>query len=327
MMKKIDSLNNVKSISGSSRIKRKNRTIPIMLMSVVIVMILVFLGFFVYKKINRRLAASTTIKNVSEKWAVYDYQSVYDISRQILEVNPFNNAALTYHGYASFYLAVSQVDTSFAQNYLIESINSLRLALYNAKQSLLPQLYYMLGKAYFYKNTVSSYYYADLAIKYLTLARENGYKADDISEYMGLSYAALGKHMESISNFTEALLVRESDSLLLAIAEQYYKVGQTSAAKQYLYRVKNESSDDSLVLRSMNLLGTIYIDEKKYDDAKKEFNGMLEKNKNLADAYYGLGVVYEKQGDLVKARSEWRKAVRVQINYAPALSKLSDYGK
>lgn len=310
-----------------SLVRKKNRIVPAVLIVFLAIAALVFSLFFAVRIIKNRLSSSATIKALSEKWKEYDYEEVYDISRQILEEKPFSNTALTYHGYSSFYLAVAQTDTSLSQNYLDESINSIRLALYSAKKNLVPQLEYMLGKAYFYKNTVTSYYYADLAVKYLASAKEKGYDAKDIPEYLGLSYAALGKPMESIESFTEALLFRESDSLLLSIAEQYYKVGQLSAAKQYLYRIKKESDDVSLVLKSMELLGTIYIDEKNYTDARSEFEGILEKNKNSAAAFYGLGLVYEKQGNLVKARSEWRKALRIQINHPGALSKLSDYGK
>lgn len=310
-----------------SLVRKKNRIVPAVLIVFLVIAALVFSLFFAVRIIKNRLSSSATIKALSEKWKEYDYEEVYDISRQILEEKPFSNTALTYHGYSSFYLAVAQTDTSLSQNYLDESINSIRLALYSAKKNLVPQLEYMLGKAYFYKNTVTSYYYADLAVKYLASAKEKGYDAKDIPEYLGLSYAALGKPMESIESFTEALLFRESDSLLLSIAEQYYKIGQLSAAKQYLYRIKKESDDVSLVLKSMELLGTIYIDEKNYTDARSEFEGILEKNKNSAAAFYGLGLVYEKQGNLVKARSEWRKALRIQINHPGALSKLSDYGK
>lgn len=194
-----------------------------------------------------------------------------------------------------------------------------------ARKPLLPQLEYMLGKSYFYKNTVSSYYYSDLAIKYFLKSKKDGYKADDISEYLGLSYASLGMTMDSISAFTEALLVRESDSLLLSIAQQYYIAGQTAAAKQYLFRIISNSKNEELVLKSSTLLGNIYIDEQKYDEAEKEFTTILQKNENSADAYYGLGVIYEKQGDLVKARAEWRNTLRVQVNHPGALKKLADY--
>ena len=72
-------------------------------------------------------------------------------------------------------------------------------------------------------------------------------------------------------------------------------------------------------------MANIYIDSQEYSDAKSEFELILQKNKNFADAYYGLGVIYEKQGDLVKARSEWRKALKLQVNHAGALAKISDY--
>ncbi len=327
-MKKNNRFSKTEVFSGKlSLVRKKNRILPAVLLVFLVSAILAFSLFFAVRIIKKRLSSSATINALSEKWKEYDYEEVYGISRQILEEKPFSNTALTYHGYSSFYLAVAQTDTSLSQNYLDESINSIRLALYSAKKSLVPQLEYMLGKAYFYKNTLASYYYSDLAVRYLVSAKEKGYEAKDIPEYLGLSYAALGKPMESIESFTEALLFRESDSLLLSIAEQYYKVGQLSAAKQYLYRIKKESDDVSLVLKSMELLGTIYIDEKNYTDAQSEFEGILEKNKNSADAFYGLGLVYENQGNLVKARSEWRKALRIQMNHPGALSKLADYGK
>ena len=281
------------------------------------------LAFSFYRFVFPHLR-SGSVYALSKSWKSYDYESVYEISKGILSAAPFNNTALTYHGYAAFYLGVSSLDKMNEQNYLDEAINSLRLALLDAQSSLKSQLFYMLGKAYFYKNTVSSYYYADLAVKYLELAKARGYKADDIPEYLGLSYAALGMTMESISSFTEALLVRESDMLLFSIAEQYYKAGQNAAAEQYLFRIIKECDDENLILQSRMLLGTIYSAENKYEDAAKEFLSVLEKNENSADAHYQLGILYEKQGDTVKARSEWRTALRIQVNHRGALEKLAD---
>ena len=73
------------------------------------------------------------------------------------------------------------------------------------------------------------------------------------------------------------------------------------------------------------MLGQIYLEEENYDDAKKEFETILEKDINNADAYYGLGVIYEKQGELVKARAEWRKALRIDVNHQNALKKMAEY--
>ena len=267
---------------------------------------------------------TVTIKSIKNAWKDYDYQKVYESSKTFLQNNPYNNTALTYYSYACFYLSQSQTDTLQTQTYLDECINNLRIALYSSSKSLTPQLQYMLGRAYFYKNTITTHYYADLAVKYLLLAKENGYESDDIAEYLGLSYASLGMTMESISAFTEALLVRESDSLLLSIAEQYYKAQEYSAAQQYLFRIIKNSKNDEIIQKSEILLGNIYIDNEEYNEALEEFNNVLKKNENSADAHYGIGVIYEVQGNMVKARSEWRTALKIQANHAGALQKMSN---
>ena len=43
---------------------------------------------------------------------------------------------------------------------------------------------------------------------------------------------------------------------------------------------------------------------------------------NSADAHYGLGIIYEKKGDLVKARAEWRKTLKIDSNYEDAIKKV-----
>jgi len=277
--------------------------------------------FFIFKHQTNQ----ATVKNIKKAWnSNYDYQKVYELSKEFLQNKPFNNTALIYYSYACFFLSQSQIENQKAQEYLDECINSLRIALYDSKKSVQPQIYYMLGKAYFYKNTITSHYYSDLAVKYLLLAKENGYVADDIPEYLGLSYTALGMTMESIAAFSEALLIRESDSLLLSIAEQYYKANEMSAAKQYLFRVINDSKNDEIIIKSRIQLGNIYIAEQDYESALNEFNFVLEKAPNSADAHYGIGVIYEKQGNIVKARAEWRNTLKLQINHSGALQKMSE---
>ncbi len=310
----------------SSVVRKKSRLIPRLVITFSVVLVLTLSLVFLFRFVHKKTHSETSISYLYEKWNEYDYQSVYDISNSILAVKPFNNSALTLHGYASFFLATRETDTMKSQAYLDESINSMRLALQNARHSTVPQLEYMLGRAYFYKDEISSYhYYADLAVQYLLRARRDGYKSDDIPELLGLSYASLGMTMDSIASFTEALLVRETDFLLLSIGEQYFKAGQASASEQYLYRISTNCKDERIVLKSHVLLGQIYLSQEKYAEAEKEFQTILEKNQNSADAYYGLGVIYEKGGDLIKARSEWRKALRIQANHPDALKKMAEY--
>lgn len=307
-------------------VRRKRRRIGRLMLAFFIVFALAVVAACGVRLIRARSRSGVSISYLNKKWNEYDYRAVYDSSAAILRERPFNNTALTLHGYAAFFLALAEMNTTQAQAYLDEAINVLRVALLSAKPRTFAQIEYMLGKAYFYKNSMSSYYYyADLVVQYLQRAQQDGYYSDDIPEFLGLSYAALGMTMESIAAFTKALLVRESDLLLLSIAEQYHKAGQDAAAAQYLYRISIDCRDEKIVLRSHFLLGNIYIGQEKYADAEQEFKTILEKSENSADAYYGLGVIYEKQGDVIKARSEWRRALRMQPNHAEALKKLAEY--
>lgn len=309
---------------GNNGIVRKKSkilaTVCVVLAVVILVTLLVYVFVRAFSGTRRDIPTANKLYSL---WTEGDYQNVYDSSSLIIENNPFNITANVFKGYSSFFLALSQTDISISQTLLDETVNHLRISLYYADEDTLPQIYYMLGKAYFQKNTISSYhYYSDLAVKYLELAKQSGYVSSDIPEYLGLCYADLGLTEQSLSSFTEALLVRESDVLLLAIAQQYYKNLQYDIAKQYLFRVNYESEDDDLVLKSKLLLADIYFAENNYAEAKNEYESILLKDDSIADAYFGLGNVYEKLGDIAKARSEWRKTLKVQINHSGAISKL-----
>ncbi|WP_407427454.1 hypothetical protein, partial [Treponema sp.] len=217
----------------------------------VIVSLFSVIFYFSYRSINSKINNGVSIFTLKSKWKTYDYQAVYDISSAILYKSPFNYTARTYNGYSAFFLAVSQTDVVQSLNYLDEAINSLRIALLGTKFGSVSQIEYMLGKSYFYRDLNSSFhYYADLAIEYLLKAKKHGYKADDIPELLGLSYASMGMTMESISAFTEALLVHESDILLLSIAEQYHAAGQDNASEQYLFRISQDCKDEQIILKS-----------------------------------------------------------------------------
>lgn len=310
-------------ITSTNIVKRRSKT-PFILLAFLLLLAAIVMGlYFAVKKIHSVVKSTPSTAMLEEKWKNYDYEEVHQISHQMLQEEPYNSAVLIYHGYSAFFVSVSQIDSDIGITYLDEAINSLRIALYQAPKDAIPQIKYMLGKAYFYKNTITSYYYADLALKYLGASIDEGYSAQDTSEYMGLCYAALGEHTEAIASFTEALLTRETPALLLSIADEYYKAHQMSVAKQYLYRVKKEAVDDELVSKSMNLLATIYIDEKDYKSAKAEYESMLEKNPSSVEACFGLGLALEKLGDPIAARFQYRKTLKLNSTYEPALEKLA----
>jgi tetratricopeptide (TPR) repeat protein len=307
--------------------KRKTLAAKIFVSVFAVAVLVFFFRFFAFR-FKGGFFSGDSVSPLYKNWSLHTaegYQAVFDSSSKILEKKPYNNTALTFLGYSSFMLAESEIDNTKSQELLDLSIFSLRKAISGAKKETLPQIQYMLGRAYFYKNKISAYhYYSDLVVKYLTMAVKNGYSSDDIPLLLGLSYASLGETERSIESFTESLLVRETDTLLFNIAKQYCAVGQESVSKQYLARVIETSENEDLLNGSHILLGQIYTNEENFGDAEKEFLSILEKNENSADAHYGLGLLYEKKGETIKARSEWRKCLKIQANHPGALKKISE---
>lgn len=318
------------TIKNENYAKRKSNFVRNLIWTVSGIVAAAILIFFLVFFISRYSKNHVSAKTLKTYWNSSDeekYLNIYNDGKSLLQKDPFNNTVLVYYGYSCFYLAVGQTDSSAMQKYLEEAINSLRLALYNAKEGTKPQIYYMLGKSYFYMNKISPNFYADLTIENLNNALHSGYEAHDIYEYLGMSYAALDMTTESIAAFSEALLVRESYNLLVSIAEQYKKNGQKLLSKQYLFRVISECQDEALIERCHILLGNILLEEEAYEEARKEFEEVLKINQNSGDANYGIGVIYEKEGNIAKARAQWRTALKLQANHQGALNKLSETKK
>ncbi len=302
----------------------KRKFNPKKIINISLLILLVVTVVFVSVIISQKLNTAPDLSKLETLWNESNFEETYSYSHTILLDDPFNNTALTYNGYSAFYLALSSTDTVSVHTYIDNAINSIRLALLDAKDSLIPQLEYMLGKVYFHKNRLSAYYfYSDLAIKYLHKALDKGYNASDIYEYLGLSYASLDMTEESIVYFTEALLVNDSDVLKIAIAEQYYKIGNFDAAKPYLQRIKNESDNEEYIMQVSNLLGLIYVEENSLIEAENEFTSILQVYKHNTDALYGLGLIYEKRGETYKARAQWRQVLEIDSNHNGARLKMN----
>ena len=312
-----------RALFQTSVVKRKNFSLRRLIISILIIAATLFVLFFAIRFLLTKYSDYPTLSKVYEAWDDQNYILVADITERIISATPSDGTAWAYRGYALFYLSLAESDTSSARSYLESSIIALRMSLRSAPPSLLPQVQYVLGKAYFHRNFLSAYhYYSDLAVYYLTEAEKNGITADDIPEYLGLCYAQLSMPEESIAAFSEALFIHDTDELRFAIAEQYIKNDQSDTAKQYLFRIKTGAADETLQIKAAILLAEIYVSEESYTDAYNEYQFILEKNPNNADAYYGIGIIYEKQGEMAKARAEWRKALKIQGNHKGALEKL-----
>ncbi len=277
------------------------------------------IGFFLFRTYRMFYFSVPQVSSLYADWENKDYSSVYTKAEEVLFKRPLDGTVLALHGFAAYYLFAEQTDMSLGAEYLTAAIVSLRRALYRVKKSDIPKVSYILGKAYYQQG----HYYADLAVKYLDAAYEGGVKAGDLSEFRGMAASLLGDSDKAIEAFTEALADNPSDFVLYAVAENYKKKEDFANAKLYLFETIKKTTDAVLEVKCRTQLGFLFLEEQNTADALQQFNAALEKNSNCADAYYGRGLLYEKQGNMVKARHEWRQVIRLNPLHEQTRAKLN----
>ena len=278
--------------------------------------------------ISNRNYSQRTYRDLAQLWKDGAYREVYDGSGRLLADTPLDFFLLSLRGYAAYQLALAQINTQDMRMYTDECISALRKALLCKGGVASGAVCYVLGKAYFEKGPD----YANLTVKYLQDALAVSYRAEDIPEYLGLAYAQAQEYRKSIAAFSEALVPVSggdvvdsgpSDILLLAIARSYIELGEYDNAIAYLTRCTETSKDFSAITSARLLLGRVLMKKGDTESAERQYLGILDEGGEQADARYELGVLYAERGENTKARAEWRKVLRLDPAYAPAISRLA----
>jgi tetratricopeptide (TPR) repeat protein len=268
-------------------------------------------------------------KELLRLWEVGSFEEVYDQSHAALVSRPLDYFSLTMHGFSAYQLGISQINSINAERYFDDCIWSLRKAFLLKNAAKDGRLYYVLGKAYNYKGEA----YADLSVKYLEKARDLSYNAADIPEYLGLAYAAIGNYRSSVASFAEALFLQNRNNngiqekspglLLLSIARSYLALGEFDQAQAYLQRCIDVSPDSRIVVSARLLLSEVLQKSGDRTGAIKQLTDILGEGDENAEAHYQLGELYALQGETVRARAEWRLALRVDPAHQKARARLS----
>jgi tetratricopeptide (TPR) repeat protein len=278
-------------------------------------------------------------KDLLRLWEEGSYKNAFELSKAELDRRPLDYFLLTVYGFSAYQLGISQINSFDTMAYIDECVWSLRKALLTGNNGSNGRVYYVLGKAYYYKGEE----FADLAVKFLEQARAFSYAARDIPEYLGLAYAALRDYRSSVAAFALALdppaggFAPEGagedefdepekgspDLLLLSIARSYIALGEAPAAKAYLLRCVESSRDSRLVVAARLLLGGILAEENAGEEAEAQYLLVLEENGENAEAHYQLGELYAARGDTTRARAEWRRAVRIDPAHRQARLRLN----
>jgi len=262
-----------------------------------------------------------TISVITSLWEKKAYSEVLETTTGLLVKDPLNPFLLMYNGFASFYLSIPEYDIQKKAVYMQNTIRTLRKIFLADKFPYLAEVYYILGKAYFFTGP----FYYDLSLKYLNEALALQFNSLDIYEYRGLIQAYYKKYNESIADYLLVLDKKNnSPELLYAIAQCYLNLNDTTTAEEYLLKAETQTTDVFSLEQIYLSLADIYLQKK---DTEKFFT-IIEKikksNPESAEAYYREGLYYSMQGDIIRARAAWRKALNLDPMHKEARQKLAN---
>jgi tetratricopeptide (TPR) repeat protein len=295
-----------------------------------VVLILLFLCVIAAASVNLRGRERTGIEELGPLYGAGAYEKAYKLSGEGLAQNPLDFFLLTIHGFSAFELAIAQINNSDTLGYIDDCIWSLRKTFLSPESLHDGRIFYILGKAYYYKGPG----YADLAVKYLEKARALSYPAGDIPEYLGLAYIGIGDYRGSVAAFSLALEAGEnqgtgetvfepSDLFLISIARSYLALGENETARAYLIQCIENSRDSKTLTAARLLLGGVYVKLGDLRAAEAQYAAVVEEIDENAEAHFQLGEIYNAGGDVVRARADWRKTVRLDPSHQPARSRLN----
>ena len=256
-------------------------------------------------------------------WGELDYPAVRDTARTILAERPLNGEALTFGGFAEFYIGIESVQADEQLESLDRSIVLLRKALHVPHTPLAAERDYVLAKAYFHKSDE----YVDLSIRYMERSLERGYEALDSRTYLALGHARLEMHEESVFWFEQAVEnapAGEVNAIRIRAAESYVAIEEYDSAMRLLDEAIRTLDDDFLVLMARNRLASVLILDGRLSEAESVIVETIQRYPESADAYYYLGMVYDQTDRHVQARVQWRLARDIDPNHTEALRRLAN---
>lgn len=258
---------------------------------------------------------------ILDAWKQGDKVSTLDMSRASLEIFPLDPFYLSFDGIAAYYASSEKPESDEKQGLLDESVFNLRKAIVSGgKLPVKAQVEYVLGKAYFQKGLP----WYDLAAKYLSASKDDGYEGKDTEQYLGLSFAGMQNHEKAVIHFEAALKQESSDILILSAAISYKELGNLEKAEEMLSKAITSASDAVIVQKARFMLGEMAVQRGDLSKARTLYQSIIDTDPRSAEAWYQLGLVSEALKDPIKARAEWRKATSIDPNHIEARKKLAD---
>jgi tetratricopeptide (TPR) repeat protein len=247
-----------------------------------------------------------------------NYNVVIQEGSPYLQKRPYNARLIRYLGEA-YYQISSGLAGKEREESIDKAIRYLRKGIVlSSFNDFIAKSYYILGMSYFKKGV----YYHELAAEYLKKALDAGYKDDTIFEVLGYCYYKLGVYDQAVVYLVKAKENNPKDVVRLYLAYSYNSKGEAKAAMKELEALAASSKDDAILEEAYSLMATVNIQEGNLVAARANLTKVFESNQNSANAHYWLGNIFEKEGDMLSARKEWRTALKIDPKHIGAIEKL-----
>ena len=314
--------------TGSYLIKRRKKRL-LWAASILGVLLLAGTIFLVAGK-SAAPASGKTEKAVVKRailsdWQKRDWAKVFADCTTSLETKSLDPFYLAFAGLSAYYKASELPDGEEKAGLVDRSIGYLRKTLVvteSGRAGRVPraEMEYVLAKAYYAKG--ASYY--DSVAKWMEASLSDGYLGDDSREYLAVAYAGLGNSAKAVENFELALKRHRTDLLLIAAGKAYIDEGKSDRAEALLLEALSRSRDVLAREKCRFTLAQIYELRGETAKAQDQIELVIGENPESADAHYRLGLIYQKLGDAVRARAEWRRAVSIDPMHVAARQKLAE---
>ncbi len=306
--------------------EKKKKKIRVVSISIFAVALIIFLLLaFVFNVFN--FIPEKKVKEITDLdylWSQKNYKKLIDLTEEEIKNNPYDTKSLIYNGFSNYYLGISISDFGIQSTHLEKAIESLKKVRIIEKKDLTGKIDFILAKIYYIKGR----YYLDESIYYFKSSLDLGYKSNpnDIFLFLGLSYSELGLYDDSLKWFKKVRGNQDVSDLVISVT--HFRQKEYSKAEKRLSELLVNSKSEDFKTSCKFWIGKIYIEQNKYDEAINIYKDIIaEKNKNnsdSADAHYNLGLIYSKKNDVIKARSEWRKALRINPSHYGAINELEE---
>lgn len=309
--------------------KRRKRRLVIFFLSLVSLALIGLLFFLITTGGSRatpRTEKPTSKQLLYSEWQARNWDLVLlNCSKSLLSA-PLDPFYLGFAGLSSFYKANTLPESEERSSLIDQAVVLLRKTLVVTSKTRrkydIPkaELEYVLGKSYFFKGTA----YYNETITWIERSIADGYTGEDSLEFLAVSNAGLGRTEKAISYFESALDKKRGDLLLIAAGKAYFDANKLVESENLLNEALAKSTD--VLTREKCRFLIAAIDEKKgdYSKAREQLEQIILENPQSAEGHYRLGLIFQKIGDAVKARSEWRRATAIDPMHSAARLKLSE---